>query len=595
MRHSQQSGVATERGTGRAGGPAVRRVALALAAFWNAAQTVRAESFTIPTLAGDVNVPLVHVDRGGTVLRPSDPAAPAFSAPTIYSAPLPSGSGARALGLSGAFTAIADDATAASWNPAGLTQLERPEFSFVYRLKREQNRHWSGNEDYRVGDDDFYGNALNYLSAVMPFRIWERNAVFSLNFQEVFDFTQRFHADFSSRTSRSEHQSRSDTSHETITRHYDLANGYIDLTEYLTTHRTTSLFQQLSSSTLGRLRFEQEGSVQAVTPAFAVEVTPRFSLGIAVNIYQDALLGADAIRSQTRARYSGTLDSQSRVTDTHMTSGDWSYSGEYVSPTVSFPLDPDHGKVPEYSTTESLDDLTRLQYEGYYDVYDRIDDFRGINATLGALWNASEKLTLGFCLDLPWTARARQHRTVRAGVTVPDYPAADTAMRSRVAKDIEFDFPLYWAAGAAWHWNNRLTTSLDISQTQWSRYAFKAEGEPRINPLDGTPHGRHPIDDCWAVHTGTEYLWVLARTEIPFRAGLFWEQRPAVGQPDDYWGFSLGSGFSIGRGENKLIIDAAYIFSWGNDVMGTLVPGQQESLGTDVRRHDLYVSCIYHF
>lgn len=594
MRHSQRSGVVTRRGTGRAGGPAALCIALVLAAFSGAAQAIRAESFTIPTLAGDVAVPLVHVAPVGAVLRPSDPAVPAFSAPTIYSAPLPSGSGARALGLGGAFTAVADDATAASWNPAGLTQLERPEFSFVYRLKREQNRHWSGNEDYRVGDDDFYGNALNYLSAVMPTRLFEHNVVFSLNFQEVFDFTQRFHADFSSLTSLSEHQSRSDTSHETITRHYDLANGYLDLTEYLTTHRTTTLFQQLSSSTLGRMRFQQEGSVQAVTPAIAVEVAPRFSLGIAVNIYQDALLGADAIRSQTRARYSGTMDSQSRVTDTLTTSGDWSYSGEYMSPTVAFPLDPDRGKVPEYSTTESVDELTRLQYEGYYDVYDRIDDFRGVNATLGALWNASEKLTLGFCLDLPWTAHARQHKTVRAGVTVPDYPAADTAMLSRVAKDIEFDFPLYWAAGGAWQWNNRLTTSLDVSQTQWSRYAFKAEGEPRINPLDGTPHGRHPLDDCWAVHTGTEYLWVLARTEIPFRAGFFWEQRPAVGQPDDYWGISLGSGFSIGRGENKLIIDAAYIFSWGNDVMGTLVPGQQDSLGTDVRRHDLYVSCIYH-
>ncbi len=41
------------------------------------------------------------------------------------------GSGARALGMAGAFTAIADDATAASWNPAGLCVLERPEASLV--------------------------------------------------------------------------------------------------------------------------------------------------------------------------------------------------------------------------------------------------------------------------------------------------------------------------------------------------------------------------------------------------------------------------------------------------------------------------------
>ena len=49
----------------------------------------------------------------------------------INSAPSPVGSGARALGMGGAFIAIADDATAASWNPGGLTQLERPELSLV--------------------------------------------------------------------------------------------------------------------------------------------------------------------------------------------------------------------------------------------------------------------------------------------------------------------------------------------------------------------------------------------------------------------------------------------------------------------------------
>jgi len=53
----------------------------------------------------------------------------------ITSAPHPIGSGARALGMGGAFIAIADDATAASWNPAGLFQLKKPEISFVEKRK----------------------------------------------------------------------------------------------------------------------------------------------------------------------------------------------------------------------------------------------------------------------------------------------------------------------------------------------------------------------------------------------------------------------------------------------------------------------------
>ena len=59
----------------------------------------------------------------------------------IPSSPNPVGSGARALGMGGAFIAIADDATAASWNPGGLIQLETPEISAVgaYFNRTEDN------------------------------------------------------------------------------------------------------------------------------------------------------------------------------------------------------------------------------------------------------------------------------------------------------------------------------------------------------------------------------------------------------------------------------------------------------------------------
>lgn len=46
------------------------------------------------------------------------------------------GAGARALGMGGAFLARADDATAASWNPAGLSYLLRPEVSLVAGANR---------------------------------------------------------------------------------------------------------------------------------------------------------------------------------------------------------------------------------------------------------------------------------------------------------------------------------------------------------------------------------------------------------------------------------------------------------------------------
>ena len=164
----------------------------------------------------------------------------------------------------------------------------------------------------------------------------------------------------------------------------------------------------------------------------------------------------------------------------------------------------------------------------------------------------------------------------------------------RETASVEFDFPLYWAAGAVWRWNDRLYTSVDVAQTWWSDFAFRSAGGEKLNPLDGTPYGEHPIDDCWAIRTGTEYLWVLSKTEIPLRMGLSWEQRPAVGDPDQYWGVSLGSGVSIGQGAGKLILDLAYLYTWGDDVLGSLVP-DHSGLTTDVRKHQIYLSAIWHF
>jgi hypothetical protein len=96
------------------------------------------------------------------------------------------------------------------------------------------------------------------------------------------------------------------------------------------------------------------------------------------------------------------------------------------------------------------------------------------------------------------------------------------------------------------------------------------------------------------VRGGIEYLLVLTRTEIPFRGGVAWEERPAIGSPDEYWHFSLGTGVSIGRDKNKYVIDLAYVLTKANDVLGSLVP-DQEGLTSDVTEHQVFLSCIRHF
>ena len=48
---------------------------------------------------------------------------------------LTTGVGARALGMGGAFVAVADDASATFWNPAGMTQLSGPEMMLMHATR----------------------------------------------------------------------------------------------------------------------------------------------------------------------------------------------------------------------------------------------------------------------------------------------------------------------------------------------------------------------------------------------------------------------------------------------------------------------------
>jgi hypothetical protein len=239
-----------------------------------------------------------------------------------------------------------------------------------------------------------------------------------------------------------------------------------------------------------------------------------------------------------------------------------------------------------------------VTFDGMYEEWNEYDGFSGVNATLGGLWTVSRHLSLGASLDLPWTAEANQTKTTRNAVT--SYDASGSRVldvsesQSTVSKDIEFEFPLYWAVGAVWRWNDRLYTSMDISETLWSDFSFQAEGEEKLNPLDGSSAGESGVDDCWAVRLGMEYLCVLTKTEIPLRGGVSWEQRPAAGRPDQYWGASLGSGISIGRGPSRVIVDVAYMLTHSEDALESLVP-DQDGLSSDVTEHQGYISCIVHF
>lgn len=102
---------------------------------------------------------------------------------------IPTGSGARAIGMGGAFTAIADDATAAWWNPAGLAQLERPEVSIVGQQRTNKSSVLSSSGLYSGSKDT---TSLNFGSVVLPLGSASQGArkAASISYGTFLDFNQ---------------------------------------------------------------------------------------------------------------------------------------------------------------------------------------------------------------------------------------------------------------------------------------------------------------------------------------------------------------------------------------------------------------------
>lgn len=169
----------------------------------------------------------------------------------ISSSPNPVGSGARAMGMGGAFIAVADDATAASWNPAALIQLEKPEISmvgeYVYRTNDFSSFfHPESNNSVSSSDAN-----INYLSLAFPFSRLNKNMVVSLNYQRLYDFKRSL--DYS-----------------------------LELTAPSTLPDISSLEQR---------KYSQDGHIGAFGLAYAVDLTHNFSLGLTLNLWTDKLFG----------------------------------------------------------------------------------------------------------------------------------------------------------------------------------------------------------------------------------------------------------------------------------------------------------------
>jgi long-subunit fatty acid transport protein len=140
---------------------------------------------------------------GGVLLALLSLDAPTASAQAIAFLFNRIGSGARAAGMANAFVAISDDGTAASWNPAGLGQLRKPELSIVTSTAGRSSRA----EGFRSRDDSvsyspynssYYATDLDFASLAVPLTLFGKPVTFqgawrrlyTLDYREVVSTTR---------------------------------------------------------------------------------------------------------------------------------------------------------------------------------------------------------------------------------------------------------------------------------------------------------------------------------------------------------------------------------------------------------------------
>lgn len=402
-----------------------------------------------------------------------------FQSPSSFN---PVGSGARAIGRGGAFIAVADDATAASWNPGGLTQLKTPEASVVFSgFNRKEDTDFGTNPEAN-GLHSISETNINYLSATYPFELFNRNMVVSLSYQHLFDFTRDW----------------------------------------------SFMLKQQSSEDYWS--YQQDGTLSALGLSYCIRAMPQLSLGFTLNFWDDNLTP-----NKWEQKY-------------HLT-GSGVYSGGPY--------------------TENL-----YKSETYF--------FKGFNANFGMLWQINYRLTLGAVLKTPFNADI-EHNVKKDWIMIAD---TIRTFHPDYTMDEELKMPMSYGIGFAYNFSDSLSIAGDIYKTEWNNCVYK-KGDGEETSL----FGESDISPTYQVRIGGEYLFFDKERGyvIPIRAGIFYDPAPASGSPDNFYGFSIGTGFTKNE---RFSVDIAYQYRFGNDVGKSLLPHFQFS--QDVNEHTLYVSAIFY-
>jgi len=461
--------------------------------------------------------------------------------------------------MGGAFIAIADDATASSWNPAGLCVLERAEASLVFQpfaksttkypaatFALDQRSSGTGftSRTIEIEEDDPYSlprdsRSFDFASVTVPLRLGSVKLVPQLSYQRAVDMGLD----------------------------YDYRSPYADTIARETRNTAGAITNTTAETGGGTYSGDGEigGGLDVIGISTGIGFSSKVYLGLAVNIWGN---GSNA---QTNYHFARTATTQS------------------VSGTTSTPG----------SSLQTSDQARTIT-----------EDFKGTNFQVGLLVKPKSWLSVGatyksgFDMDYEYRFDGTVRdvfRSVSGTGSTQSTTETTTNQQTQTTRSGIVRWPASFGGGVAVMPKDTLTFSADATVIQWSKgrivatQSFQSNGtRNQVRTIGSTaqPNQALPftpqnsttaLDFPWPVYDslrqptqpdvlqvrlGAEYVLrspgFLKVQVLPLRLGLFRDRQLQRSYQDDTDIYFTGVTTGVGLTWSRVSLDFAYLFTRGS-------------------------------